>query len=223
MSILGKIKRKFHPSKNEIADKKFRAANTHNNLHLKGAEALGHVICGRATYGTADVFYSTSEDRKLIIGNYCSIASGVKFLLGAEHGTKGLSTYPFCVLRFGEKFEGKSKGDIIIKDDVWLGFNATILSGVTIGQGAVVGAGAVVTKDVPPYAIVGGCPAKVIRYRFKENLGGGGLIKRLLNIDIGKLFDNLKKEDTPLITGDLNEDVLDALLKKYPDCENKKD
>lgn len=78
--------------------------------------------------------------------------------------------------------EARSKGSIVIKDDVWVGANSLILSGVTIGQGAVVAAGSVVTKDVPPYAIVGGNPAKIIRYRFEEKI-----IKKLLKIDYSKI------------------------------------
>lgn len=81
----------------------------------------------------------------------------------------------------GADREAISKGDIIVKDDVWIGRNALIMSGVNIGQGAVIAAGAVVTKDVPPYAIVGGVPAKVIRYRFEEEI-----INELVNVDFDK-------------------------------------
>ena len=82
----------------------------------------------------------------------------------------------------GKRNEGISKGDIIIADDVWVGAGAIILSGVHIGQGAVVAAGAVITKDVPPYAIVGGVPAKVIKYRFSDDL-----IAELLKVDFSQL------------------------------------
>ena len=101
-----------------------------------------------------------------MIGNYISIAQNVHFLLDVEHFANHISTYPFKVkLLHSQKSESFSKGDIIIDDDVWIGYGATILSGVRIGQGAVVATGAVVTSDVPPYAIVGGVPAKVIKYR----------------------------------------------------------
>ncbi|NLK24601.1 MAG: CatB-related O-acetyltransferase [Clostridiales bacterium] len=82
-----------------------------------------------------------------------------------------------------------SKGDIIVRDDVWIGQRAIILSNVNIGQGAVIAAGSVVTKDVPPYAIVGGVPAKVIKYRFSPEM-----IKELLKIDYSKLTDEMIKE-----------------------------
>ena len=81
-----------------------------------------------------------------------------------------------------EKFEAISNGDIIIEDDVWIGENAVILSGVHIGQGAVIAAGAVVTRDIPPYSIVAGVPAKILRYRFDQDV-----INELLKIDFGSL------------------------------------
>ena len=85
--------------------------------------------------------------------------------------------------------EAISKGDIIVDDDVWIGYGATILSGVHIGQGAVIAAGAVVTKDVPPYAIVGGVPAKVIKYRFSPEI-----IQQLMKLDYSKLTEDMIRE-----------------------------
>ena len=84
------------------------------------------------------------------------------------------------------KSEGLSKGDISVGDDVWIGYRAIILSNVNIGKGAVIAAGAVVTKDVPPYAIVGGMPAKIIRYRFPEKIRN-----QLLNLDLSKISENV--------------------------------
>lgn len=113
---------------------------------------------------------SFNKESKLKIGNFCSIAPEVAFILSADHYINQFSTYPFKSKVFDQGDEGVSKGDIIIEDDVWIGFRSTILSGVTIGQGAIVGAGSVVTKSVPPYAIVGGVPAKVISYRFETEI-----------------------------------------------------
>ena len=113
---------------------------------------------------------------KLIIGKFCAIARDVQFIMnGANHAMTGFSTYPFYIFRNGwEKAipntdDQKIKGDTIIGNDVWIGYNATILPGITIGHGAIVASKAAVTKDVPPYSIVGGNPAKVIRLRFHEN------------------------------------------------------
>jgi virginiamycin A acetyltransferase len=128
--------------------------------------------------------YPSCNHDRLIIGRFCSIACGAKFIMnGANHRLDAFSTYPFPVL--AEAWHDTTpveeawtnKGDILIGNDVWIGFEAIILAGVTIGDGAVIGARAVVTKDVPPYAIVGGVPAKVIRKRFDDVI-----IERLLEL-----------------------------------------
>lgn len=113
---------------------------------------------------------------KLIIGKFCSIACGAKFLFtSANHKMSSLSTYPFPI--FYEEWgldamdirnAWDNKGNIIIGNDVWIGYEAVIMAGVTIGDGAIIGTRAVVTKDVPPYTIVGGVPAKPIRKRFDD-------------------------------------------------------
>lgn len=122
------------------------------------------------------LYHYPVNKEKLVIGKFCSIACGAKFLFNsANHTLSSLSTYPFPIF-FDEWGLEKSdvaaawdrKGDIMIGNDVWIGYEAVILAGVTIGDGAVIGARAVVTKDVPPYAIVGGVPARVIRSRFPE-------------------------------------------------------
>ena len=119
--------------------------------------------------------YPINQDR-LVIGKFCSIACGAKFLFNsANHTMASLSTYTFPLFfeEWGLEKEKVSeawdnKGDIVIGNDVWIGYEAVILSGVTIGDGGIIGSRAVVTKDVPPYTIVGGVPAKTIRRRFNE-------------------------------------------------------
>ncbi|MDL2224237.1 CatB-related O-acetyltransferase [Bacteroides sp. 519] len=121
--------------------------------------------------------YPINKDR-LIIGKFCSIAYGAKFIFNsANHTLKSLSNYTFPL--FYEEWglekanvtdAWDNKGDIIIGNDVWIGYEAVIMAGVHIGNGAVIGARAVVTKDVPPYTIVGGVPAKEIRKRFDEEI-----------------------------------------------------
>lgn len=120
--------------------------------------------------------YPINGDR-LIIGKFCSIACGAKFLFNsANHSLTSLSTYPFPI--FFEEWgleraqvtrAWDHKGDIVIGNDVWIGYEAVILAGVTVGDGAIIGTRAVVTKDVPPYTIVGGVPAKPIRKRFPDD------------------------------------------------------
>lgn len=129
----------------------------------------GVVSIGRHTYGKPIVF-AWNHSTKLIIGNFCSISEDVKILLGGEHSLDSVTTYPFDIFRAkwggGLRVNAKSKGDVKIGNDVWIGHSSIILSGVTIGNGAVIAAGSVVVKDVPPFSIVGGNPASVIRFRF---------------------------------------------------------
>lgn len=144
---------------------------------------------------------------KLIIGKFCMIASDVKFIMnGANHLSESISSYPFAIFGNGweNAMEGKTypnKGDIVIGNDVWIGYNATIMGGVTIGDGAIIATNATVTKDVAPYTIVGGNPAKEIRKRFDEDT-----VKKLLemqwwNWDISKITKNIQA----LAGGQINE------------------
>lgn len=113
---------------------------------------------------------------KLIIGKFCMIASGVSFIMnGANHLTDAFSTYPFAIFGKGweNAMEGREyphKGDLIIGNDVWIGHNATIMAGVKIGDGAIIATNATVVKDVPPYTVVGGNPAKEIKKRFADEV-----------------------------------------------------
>jgi virginiamycin A acetyltransferase len=120
--------------------------------------------------------YPYVNNDRLKIGKFCSIACGAKFLFnGANHTLNSLSTYPFPVmanewdLQVPVTDAWDNKGDIIVGNDVWIGFEAVIMAGVTIGDGAIIGSRAVVTKDVEPYSIVGGIPAKLIRKRFTDS------------------------------------------------------
>ena len=129
---------------------------------------------GPHTYGQPKV-YDWDEGTTLKIGDYTSIAEGVTILLGGNHRTDWVTTYPFSEIPEdwpeAKDIQGhpQSKGDVVIGSDVWVGFGVTILSGVTIGDGAAVAAKSLVVKDIPPYAIVGGVPARVLKYRFDED------------------------------------------------------
>ena len=189
--------------------------NTHNktvigkitNINLYEFIRMGKISIGKNTYGKINIDYSGGENEKLIIGSYCSISNKANFLLGGEHMYTNLSTYPFNAKLFGEKFEGKSKGPIIVKDDVWIGDRAFILSGVTIGQGAIVAAGSVVVKDIPPYSIVGGNPAKIIKYRFNECI-----IDKLLEVDYSNL--DFDKNDYEYLYSEIDENNIEYFKKK---------
>ena len=142
--------------------------------------------------------YPINHD-KLIIGKFCSIACGAKFLFNsANHTMRSLSTYPFPI--FYEEWEHgiwadkawDNKGNIVIGNDVWVGYEAVILAGVTIGDGAIIGARAVVTKDVPPYTIVGGVPAKFIRKRFSDDTINELLSMRWWDLPPEKILERIK-------------------------------
>ena len=200
--------------KNIIARQKrakmWREYNQNNSTTCANEFDPRNVEVGNYTYGELTVL-NFGENEKLKIGSFCSIASGVVFSLNADHFTNHISTFPFKVKVLNEQIkEAASKGDIIVDDDVWIGQNAIILSGVHIGQGSVIAAGAVVSKDVPAYAIVGGVPAKVIKYRFEPEM-----IEELLKIDYSKLTkEDIEKHIDDLYTELKDLSQLDWMPKK---------
>ncbi len=172
-----------------ISEKKiYPRANDRETVYLKHVITNPNIIVGDFTmyndfvrdprdFEKNNVLYHYPINRdRLIMGKFCSIACGAKFLFtSANHTQKSLSTYPFPI--FFDEWDldveditsaWDRKGDIIIGNDVWIGYEAVIMSGVTIGDGAIIGARSVVTKDIPPYTIVGGVPARQIRRRFSE-------------------------------------------------------
>lgn len=162
--------------------KKWKSLNKHNFTNPRNVFPIKSVEVGRYSYGPLNVRAWGAENEKLIIGSFVSIAEDVLFILGGNHNIETFSTYPFKVMFLGAKREAWSKGPIIVEDDVWIGARSLILSGVKIGKGAIIAAGSVVTKNVPPYSIVGGNPAKIIRFRFEDDI-----INELLEIDYSKI------------------------------------
>jgi len=144
-----------------------------------------HLIVGRHTYGVIPetTVLRATADAPVTIGSFCSISAGVVIIAQAEHPTDLPSTFPFRSLMFGgvasamglKNCDAVARGPITIGHDVWIGQNAIVLSGVTIGTGAVIAAGSVVTKDIAPYEIVAGVPARTIRFRFSNDI-----VQRLL-------------------------------------------
>lgn len=163
---------------------KFPLANYNKLCFLKNIITRPNIIVGDYTYydDMEDVgnfeknvkYHFEFTGDKLIIGKFCMIASGVSFIMnGANHLSEAISAYPFAVFGHGWEgaMEGRSyptKGDTVIGNDVWIGHLATIMPGITVGDGAIIATGSVVTKDVPPYTIVGGNPAKEVRKRFSD-------------------------------------------------------
>ena len=201
-------------------DKTFPLKNYNRLCFLKNIIKNPNIIVGDYTY--YDDFENVENFEKnvkylfdfvgdkLIIGKFCMIASDVKFIMnGANHLTDSISTYPFAIFGHGweDAMNGKQyplKGDIVIGNDVWIGYNATIMAGVNIGDGAIIATNSTVTKDVQPYSIVGGNPAKEIKKRFSDQK-----IKELLelkwwNWNIDKITKNL-----PNLTGNKIDDLID--------------
>lgn len=195
-----------------LARKQWRKKNKHNETAVVSLFDQQYVKVGRYTYGDLDISGSRF-DSQLTIGSFCSIGGEVLFLLAKDHCLYHVSTFPFKVKGAYYRDEAVSKGSILVDSDVWIGQRAIILSGVHIGQGAVVAAGSVVTKDVPPYAVVGGNPAKIIKYRFSEDIVDE-LLKidytridmRIIKKDIDYLYTEIKsKEDAVKVVEKLNE------------------
>lgn len=207
--IIGYIKNKLYRKK---MNKIWRNKNSHNicmlgNITPLNQNSFDKIFIGSNCYGDINAKFFLAQNEKLIIGNRCSIANGVQFLLGGEHKYTCVTTYPYKALDLKMGDEAISKGVIEIKDDVWIGYNSLILSGVKIGQGAVIAAGSVVVKDVPPYAIVGGNPAKIIKYRFEREI-----IEKLLTLNISDIKPS--KENVEYLYKDLDIINIDEVINK---------
>lgn len=189
-------------------DTKFPLDNYDRLCFLKNVVKNPNIIVGEYTY--YDDFDNVENFEKnvkyhfdfvgdkLIIGKFCMIASDVKFIMnGGNHLTDALTTYPFAIFGNGweKAMDGKSyprKGDINIGNDVWIGYNATIMTGVTIGDGAIIATNSTVIKDVEPYSIVAGNPAKEIKKRFSEETISKLLEIKWWNWDIERITKNIQ-------------------------------
>ncbi len=173
---------------------------------------------GEYTYGKPNILYHESG-ASLVIGKFCSIAENTTIFLGGNHRTDWVSTYPFREIFTREQSlnsingHPSTNGDVVIQNDVWIGRNVTILSGVNIGNGAVIGTGSLVTKDIGPYEIWGGNPAKLIRKRFDEEV-----IKSLLEI---KWWDWSYRKIITNVPYLCNDNILD-FISKHRSIKQKK-
>jgi acetyltransferase-like isoleucine patch superfamily enzyme len=198
------------PMQQQIANY-WRQLNPHNETimtQFHGQVDFSKVKVGRKTYGGLTIWHFGNEGESLTIGNFVSIADDVKFLLGGGHAHQGFSTFPFLTKYFAT-LESITKGPIVVGDDVWIGYGATILSGVTIGQGAIVAAGSMVTRDIEPYSIVGGNPAKRIKFRFEKSV-----IDKLCAFDFSTLSDEAILSNYSTLTVAITAENIDDILEK---------
>ncbi|AKK74754.1 hypothetical protein OK18_02625 [Chryseobacterium gallinarum] len=163
----------------------WRFNNKHNSTTLSHKVKNSDIIkVGNESYGEIITESYENSHEGLQIGNYVSIASNVIFVLGGNHQLSTFTSYPLksMFIKNSPEDDAQSKGTIIVEDEVWIGSNVIILSGVTLGKGSIIAAGSVVTKSVEPFSIVGGNPAKIIKFRLSENL-----IEKRKKIDLLKI------------------------------------
>ena len=194
-------------------EKDFFIRNYNNYIAFKRIHVKSLKV-GKYTYGhSADTFHINNNDQKVEIGRYCSIAEAVKIFGGGEHDYNIVSTFPFKTIFQKQKTDASTKGKTIIGNDVWIGYHATVLSGVNIGNGAIVGAMSVVTKDVPPYAIVAGNPARIIKYRFPESIIEKIQKSEWWNLEKEEILDNLESFYKIINSEEAADEVLHAIKK----------
>lgn len=188
--------------------KEWRRLNPHNSTTARCKFDVNKVEIGDATYGPLNIHCWDNPEEHIKIGNYCSIAEDVHFLLGGIHPVNKITTYPYRggVLKMTNTDCTLSKGAIIIEDDVWLCYGATVLSGVKIGKGSIIGAKSIVTKNIPPYSIV--INGEVRRKRFSESV-----INKLLEVDLAQVKElkDMQKASRILET-DITDDNIDYVL-----------
>lgn len=187
--------------------RKWRILNKNNFTYPMNLFPLKIVTCGNFSYGPLEIYTWLRDKEVLRIGNFVSISRGVKFILGGNHHMENISNYHFKTMILNGEEESWTKGPIVVEDDVWIGTDSLILSGVTLGKGAVIGAGSVVTKDIPPYAVAAGNPAAVVRYRFQEDV-----IKLLEDINYFKVDNKFIIKNSSLFYNGATENAIKQLI-----------
>ena len=201
-------------------------ADIFHNFPIRKGEKSQLIIYGKHSYGTESIsIQSWMEGGHLFIGSFCSFADNIKVFFGGAHRTDFASTYPFSInYLFPDGHQAclnghpRTKGHVIIGNDVWIGQDTCILSGVTIANGAVIGARSVITKNIPAYHIVAGNPARIIRPRFDK-----ALIDELEKLKWWELSDHSINSLSPLLQQSLNVQVMELIITQVnqPPCISK--
>ena len=185
----------------------WRKINSHNLTTLGyKTKDITLITVGKSSYGTLHVESYGNPDEKLVIGCYVSIAANVLFVLGGNHQINAFTTFPIKSQYYekGAADDATSKGAVIVEDEVWIGNNVIIMSGVTLGKGCIIAAGSVVTKTVEPFTIVGGNPARFIKFRIPQELITKRMELHLENLNI----ESLSEEELNLFYQPLNHCIL---------------
>jgi virginiamycin A acetyltransferase len=201
----------------------FRTRNEHNNVIPVSTFPIDIVSIGAYSYGELNLIAYDKNNKidKLEIGSFVAISSGAIFLLHENHQTETFTTFPLKSILLDKPYPGDmtSKGSIVIDDEVWIGNGAMILSGVHVGKGAIIAAGAVVTKDVAPYALVGGVPARMIKYRFDQEARDRLCHLRLSGLAKEEIINNLELLYKPIDSEQL--DKIERLFEEKAHRERK--
>ena len=203
------MKNKIYPRPHDKQTVYLKDVITKPNIQVDDYTIYNDFVNDPCDFGNNNVLYHYPVNNdKLIIGKFCSIACGAKFMFtSGNHSLKSLSTYTFPIFFDEWGLDSKNicdawenKGDIVIGNDVWIGYEAVVMSGVKIGDGAIIGTRAVVTKDVPPYTVVGGVPAKQIRKRFDDKT-----IEKLQSLEWWNWNeDKIKRNISAIQSGDID-------------------
>lgn len=178
-------------------------------VHLN--RKFSNISIADTSYGSIVISSFGDPEEEVVIGEYCSIASGTKLILGGGHYIKGGSSYPFKVKMFNHPYEAKGRGAIVIQDDVWIATGCLILSGVTLAQGSVIGAGSVVRESTLPYGIYYGNPATLVGYRYESKI-----IEKMSKFNIKKLIDCLSDDELlEFVYKSASLDYINFILEKY--------
>lgn len=187
----------------------WRRLNKHNYTYAKNFFPINNVSVGNKTYGELNINLGTNPIRRISIGNYCSIAPNVNFIIN-PHNYKFFSSWGWQRFEYNElDYNWETKVQIIVEDDVWIGQGAIILGGAVLHQGCVIGAGTVVSGDIPPYAVFAG--GRIIKYRFSQQV-----IKKLQNVAFDKIDESVVKRIRGWHKVEITEDNVDQLLELLP-------